>query len=720
MTKHTETVEAIHMFMLEQRKVNEKTAADILHLQERLNTLERSLATMQCEQADMSDDRTDIKRLLTELTTRTASIEEKMDSWWNAGEQEDWTEHKRSDEIDFDEALGQVVTNELLGEESRAAKQLVPTDAPRLGEQGLLDGGWSEFDPLRPQISPTPSFGAREVSSRGPPLAQAALPAPSHAASHLADYSAQRLGTEVVAVGQSAAGLSLGSLGRQHLHRDATVAEFLVPTEMRQAPTWTTGAQNVTAASSGTAFSTLQPGGNLLPSALPAPAAAALTMQLDPGRGTGGPTGNAASHPFAGTGGGGAAGCGFQGHVPAFPGVCTGSASDQRTGAVPAATGAALNQGLSSPPGLPTTELDQQMNPQELSLLMKFFQTMGELPKLEYGSPSDRAERLQMWKLAMETTLRTTRPVVLQYWNFVVKAAEDMYQVWLDAPPMQRSQVKCLVGAPRRFEDIELYLHPRILAAVPSKLKDAVMQEKSIGLDITTSGVLFRLFTWMQPGGLEEHDALHKTLTSPNPCVQPQAALKELRRWFKAVQRAVQIGMQLPSLELLYRGARSIYAGAFEQDDFALRLRFTTEEQKWGFPHRLSYEGLQAINAFAEGELAALVLRGTSSINTSLPLTDTQRAREKGEKAAEKSRAAAARGAGAAEQTTTTTTPTANLITKDGVKYSATTSSWAKPCEAWDKTGVCSRGINCWFAHKGFPTHDKDNNPIQTLCNMRG
>ena len=140
--------------------------------------------------------------------------------------------------------------------------------------------------------------------------------------------------------------------------------------------------------------------------------------------------------------------------------------------------------------------------------------------------------------------------------------------------------------------------------------------------------MLFRLLTWMQPGGLEEHDALRKTLTSPNPCVQPQAALKELRRWFKAIQRAVEIGMQLPSMELLYRGARSIYAGAFEQDDFALRLRFTTEEQTWGFPHKLWYEGPRAINSFAKGELAAMIVRGSSSFNASLPLTETQRARE--------------------------------------------------------------------------------------------
>eukprot|EP00959_Pyramimonas_sp_CCMP1952_P050802 1061369-Pyramimonas_sp.AAC.1 len=87
-------------------------------------------------------------------------------------------------------------------------------------------------------------------------------------------------------------------------------------------------------------------------------------MQMDPWRSTSGPTGDAASHPLAGTSGGGATDCSLQGHVPAFPGVCSGSASDQRTGAAPAASRAAMDQTVSSPPGLAETELDQQMSPQ--------------------------------------------------------------------------------------------------------------------------------------------------------------------------------------------------------------------------------------------------------------------------------------------------------------------------------------------------------------------
>ena len=54
---------------------------------------------------------------------------------------------------------------------------------------------------------------------------------------------------------------------------------------------------------------------------------------------------------------------------------------------------------------------EQCRGTQEWILLTKFFQTTGELSKLEHGRPANKAERLQMWKLAMETILAITRPV---------------------------------------------------------------------------------------------------------------------------------------------------------------------------------------------------------------------------------------------------------------------------------------------------------------------
>ena len=209
--------------------------------------------------------------------------------------------------------------------------------------------------------------------------------------------------------------------------------------------------------------------------------------------------------------------------------------------------------------------------------------------------------------------------------------------------------------------------------------------------------VLFKLMTLMQPKGVEEQDALLKQLTSPNPCRDPAAALRELKRWFTSVKRAVDIGMTLPSLELLYRGARSIYSGAFEVDDFALRLRWTNVEQMWGYPHTLSHEGLRAINDFAEAELTAMVISGQNGTTTGLPLTDTQRQRAKGEKEAEKKKKADERPP---------KEPQAAAVNVGGERFSNTHAMWAPPCTHWKDKGVCSRGIACLFRHEGFKMYE--------------
>ena len=69
--------------------------------------------------------------------------------------------------------------------------------------------------------------------------------------------------------------------------------------------------------------------------------------------------------------------------------------------------------------------------------------------------------------------------------------------------------------------------------------------------------------------GTEDQDQVHQTLTSPNPCSNPEAALKELRRWFIGLERAVKIGMTLPGLEQLYRGTdRHVQLGLFGDAEF--------------------------------------------------------------------------------------------------------------------------------------------------------
>ena len=353
--------------------------------------------------------------------------------------------------------------------------------------------------------------------------------------------------------------------------------------------------------------------------------------------------------------------------TPGYPGVAS---APQDVVAAPLST---------TPPGL---GLDQEMSAVELNMLLKFFSSMGELPKIDMGEAHNRGERLTMWVIAVETILKTQRRVVMDWWQWCYGNAKSTYQRWLHTNILQRNSLTVGLTTPRFYETIENYFLPRILAIIPSKLKDSIMQEKVYGIEATVTEVMFKLLKQFQPGSMDEQDSLERLLKSPNPCRDPQAALRELRRWFAGLKRAVEVGMTLPGLEPLYRGARSIYSGVFEGDDFGLRLRWTNVEQMWGFPHSLSHEGLRAINQFAESELGAMIVHGRGSANTSLSLTETQKARLKGEREAEKASKGNTRKGGDAGGNST-----ANSVMVDGQRHSASTSVWATECEAWSKQG---------------------------------
>jgi hypothetical protein len=120
-------------------------------------------------------------------------------------------------------------------------------------------------------------------------------------------------------------------------------------------------------------------------------------------------------------------------------------------------------------------------------------------------------------------------------------------------------------------------------------------------------------------------------------------------------------------------------------------------------PHVITLQAIEHVAAFAEAELGALVLHGGVGLNTGLPLTDNQKARQHQIKETEKKRAAALRQTAA--QPTQQAPTTGNAA---AVRCSSTTSSWASPCRSWTERGVCQRGISCHFAHPGFPvTEDR-------------
>ena len=103
----------------------------------------------------------------------------------------------------------------------------------------------------------------------------------------------------------------------------------------------------------------------------------------------------------------------------------------------------------------------------------------------------------------METQLKQTRRVVMEWWERGYGLADARYRRWLTLSALDRNALKIHDITPKRFEPIEDWFYPRILAVMPSKLKDSIVQEKTYGVASQTCDVIFKLLKLMQPGSLE-------------------------------------------------------------------------------------------------------------------------------------------------------------------------------------------------------------------------
>ena len=198
--------------------------------------------------------------------------------------------------------------------------------------------------------------------------------------------------------------------------------------------------------------------------------------------------------------------------------------------------------------------------------------------------------------------METTGVHAMNWLQWSWASADAVYQQYIVFPVMMRESLDVKAAVPREWQQIEAWLKPKFIAALPDSTRHYVSQQGMAGVVLSVSQCLFRLMRLMAPGSLDEKDLVLKQLQSPKPCRSAAAALTELSAWMQAARRIRELGLAPPDVSLLYRGARSIYSAVLEQvGDESLKLRWQLLEGSTGDPHVLTLEGLKTINAFAVG-----------------------------------------------------------------------------------------------------------------------
>ena len=344
----------------------------------------------------------------------------------------------------------------------------------------------------------------------------------------------------------------------------------------------------------------------------------------------------------------------------------------------------------------------QTLSPAELGMLLKSIQTfVVDFPKLEMGESGTRASKFHGWKIAVEQTINPAGPHIIQWWKWCLQEAENAHKVFLQTPLHQREAVMPTASLPAPWLQLEAWIRPKILDSLPKEIREWVNMRARQGRIDQSHVLLFYMMKAFSPGGADEKVQLTAAVLNPNVCSQPRAAQVELLKWKENLRRCAELRCHPPDLLLAYRAMESIFSAVFDKAEPLLNQRWVTLRNNLGVPHNINLHTIESVSRFAEAELGALVLHGGTGLNTGLPLTENQKARQQQIREADRKRAAALRTPPLAK----TNDPPLHVVADNSqaasVRYSSTTSSWAAPCRDWAK-GHCSKGIRCHFAHAGF------------------
>jgi len=294
-------------------------------------------------------------------------------------------------------------------------------------------------------------------------------------------------------------------------------------------------------------------------------------------------------------------------------------------------------EAMSAAPGLSQQAASPaELSTAELGMIMKSIQMyLSAFPKIDMGDVSTRASRLVTWKTTVLQTLIPCGKTLSEWWRWCLEQAAVAYKVYLSASIRERESILPTQAMPVAWTQIDSWLRPKFLDAVPADVKSWVHQRAMKGQHDETHVLLFWVFKLFSPGSADEKITLEAAVRNPAVCSNARSAHLELSKWKENVRRMAELKLSPPDILLSYRAMESIFSIVLDKAEPQLNLRWISLKNELGLPNYIDQSTMEKVGEFAKYELEALAIAGNSSLNTGLPLTDNQKARNTQIKAAE-------------------------------------------------------------------------------------
>ncbi|OLQ05057.1 hypothetical protein AK812_SmicGene11759 [Symbiodinium microadriaticum] len=224
------------------------------------------------------------------------------------------------------------------------------------------------------------------------------------------------------------------------------------------------------------------------------------------------------------------------------------------------------------------TQLQQvllRQKPEGLDLEPKAVQELAKLP--EYA-PETGAIDFQDFLYLAEQQIGSLASGAGDWWSRTLAVAQESYAEYQAMSPMRRLSVKPTLTSElrdERYKKLERKVAALLLAALPKSVREEMIAYRVQG----THQILFRLMIVYQPGGAQDRAQLLRQLDVTESAAGPVEAIASLRRWYRLLQRAADIGVKLPDESIQTRSLTMIVKKTADSfPDFKFRMALARTE----------------------------------------------------------------------------------------------------------------------------------------------
>ena len=352
-------------------------------------------------------------------------------------------------------------------------------------------------------------------------------------------------------------------------------------------------------------------------------------------------------------------------------------------GSVPAAAGAHEEKKEPSPLDILITGMTQLQQVLLKKNEVMDLETKGttELPKLGEYNPENGAIEFQDFLYLVEQQIGSLASGAGEWWQKTLEVSQAAYLEYQGLSPVKRLGVKAQLTPElkdEKYRRLEKKVAAMLLSALPKGVKDDLIAYRVQGVH----QILYRLMVIFQPGGAQDRAQILRQLDVSESASGPPEAVLAIRRWYRLLQRASDLGVTLPDESIQVRSLSAIVRKTSEQNaDFKFRLALARTELQ--IDTRPNQQNVLKYMQHLLAELEQLGSATKKAITTTTTPTST------------------------ATSTTTPSAPTAlkglqgaDAAAKAGAKpKAAPVGDGKKMCQWFGTDNGCRNGRSCTFQH---------------------